>query len=106
MILLVLLLPAGTRAEQNFSHASSEVFRKEGVQEGVDSRVEVSGEERQRREEGAEIRVAVIAGRPVLPHLPCVEWQVAYGKGADDDDQHLDDATSGSQHVLAGVRVG
>lgn len=55
----------------------SEVFGKEGVQQGVHPGIEVSREEGERREEGAEVRVAVVVRRPVLPHLPGVKWQVA-----------------------------
>lgn len=99
--------PAATTngATNELPHSLAKITRHEGVQERVDSGVEVRDEEREGGKEGGERAATIVIGRPILPHLAGVVWQVAEREGEDDHHQHAYDAATRSQYVLRGGRV-
>lgn len=52
------------RTKQQFAHSLAEVSTKEGVQQRIDARVEVRHQEGERREQGVEVRIALVVRGP------------------------------------------
>lgn len=100
----IIALPfPGKITEQQFPHTFSEVLRQERVQQRIDAGVEVRDQEGERREQGAEVAVALVAAGPVLPHLARVERQVAHREREHDHDEHAHHAAPRAQHVARQV---
>lgn len=72
--------------EQQFPHAFSKIFGQEGIEQWVDAGVEVRDEKSEGSQQGTKVTGTLVAAGPVLPHLTCVEGEIAHCEGEDDDD--------------------